>query len=1059
MSMGRGTITAGAAGLILAVAVAAAGSAWALQPPREDFPLGQSAHSGAVCEAHRDWDDPAAAADGARAWQVKCRGWTQTLGRLYALPDGARGQTPWRAALAGRADCEAPRRLTDAAAAGQTLAACKLKVSGSPYVVYSLSRGRETTVAEGLGPISDVLQAGLKVAAGEARPPKATERQQAQAFAPGGDLGELTNAAAAQASLEARRESAYRQGQAYQFSAAEASFQQILGANGGSPAEQAEAALNLALNVSNSGRFAEADRDFAEADKLVARAGGSASLTALALNYKAAHARNQRQFDQAVSLAEQANRIRARSDRATVAVAKDGDALVIGPAAEAAFNGGARSFNSRQLSGYQVEAAREVQALQIEGTSLAALGRVPEARRALLRASDLVQREGLAPATPWLAARLQADMADLDLDAGQRGPAIARMQAAVAEYRRAYPGALAEGRLLMELAAMQGRAGQVNESLLTYEEALDIFRRERGALGGSADLVQRYFDELLKRIGTDPSAHPAEVERFFDASQSVVSEASAVAAAQFAARISQGDGASAGISRARDDTRRQIDATQGQIDTLRADIRARQAAGGFSGVVRTQAETQLATLQKTLGELKAQSARLEQQLLQANPRYGAVLDSGVTLKALQGALKPGEAYVKVLLLADRGYGLFITSTNVRPYAVDLTRADAEALVGKVRKPFDDIERTGRLSVYDTASAHALYAKLFGPVQGELMAAHRLIWEPDAVLIGAPVGALVVDAKSVDVMAERLQAARTTHQPLNYAGVDWLGGHLESSVAISTASFWQVRHLGAQLGASKAPHAFIGFGDPTLDGDPREFASVVETASGASGLGGGGDVCSAVRAALYRLKPLPGAAKEVETVGADLKAPESDIVLGARFTDTGVLAEGSRPGGLDQFRVLYFATHGLLPLPNGCLKPSLVTSLGPGKSDALLDMDEIFDLKLDAEMVVLAACDTGRTGAVAPGQVAVSGGGEALGGLVRAFIYAGARNLVVSNWPADSTATERLMTAMFSRAGDSQADALRQAQLDMMKSPDRYSHPGYWAAFTIVGDGARAMPGV
>jgi CHAT domain-containing protein len=1056
MRMARSAIIAGAAGLLMAAA--GAPPALAVQPPREDFPLGQSSRSGAVCEARRDWSDPVAAADGARAWGVQCRGWTQTLGRLYLLTGGTVGQAAWRAALDGRADCQPPKRLTDPGANGQTLTSCKLKASGSPYVVYTLARGRELVAAEGLGPIADVLQSGLKVAAGQTRPPKATDRQAGAAYAQGGDLGELNSAVAAQASLESRRETAYRQGQAYQFGAAEAAFQQILGTGGGSPTEEAEAALNLALNVSNSGRFVEADRDFAEADRRVERAGASPSLVALALNYKAAHARNQRQFDQAVSLAEQAIRLRARSGRTAAGVVREGGDLVIGPAAEAALNGSGRSFASRQLSPYQIEAARDVQALQIEGTSYAALGRPADARRALLRAVGLLQQQGLASATPWLAARLQADVAELDLDAGQRGPAIARMQAAVAEYRRAYPGALAEGRLLLELAAMQGRAGQVNESLLSYEEGLDIFRRERGALGGSADLAGRYFDELLKRIGSDPAAHPAEVERFFNASQAVVSEASAVAAAQFAARISQGDDASAGISRARDDTRRRIDAVQGELDTLRADIRARQAAGGYTGLVRTQAETDLARLQRSEAELKAESARLEQQLLQANPRYGAVLDSGVSLKELQGALKPGEAYVKVLLLADRGYGLFITDRLVRPYPVELTRAEAEALVAKVRKPFDDIERTGRLSVFDTAAAHTLYAKLFDPVGADLLASHRLIYEPDAVLIGAPVGALVVDDHSAVMMAARLKEARETHQPLNYAGVDWLGGRLENSVAISTASFWQVRHLGAQIGASKAPHAFIGFGAPELDGDPREFASVVASANGSGGLAGA-DACSAVRAALYRLKPLPGAAQEVETVGADLKASNQDIVLGARFTDTGVLAEGAKPGGLDQFRILYFATHGLLPLPNGCLKPSLVTSLGPGKSDALLDMDEIFDLKLDAEMVVLAACDTGRVGAVAPGQAAVNGGGEALGGLVRAFLYAGARNLVVSNWPADSTATERLMTAMFSRAGDSQADALRQAQLDMMKSRDRYSHPGYWAAFTIVGDGARAMPGV
>jgi hypothetical protein len=1052
MSRSRSAIVAGAAGVL---AQALATRAGAVQPPREDFTLGQSGRSGAVCEARRDWADPAAAADGARVWQVQCRGWSQALGRIYLLPDGAAGRTAWRAELSSRSACQPTQPISDPKAAGQRTASCTLRTSGLPYVVYTLERGRDTVAAEGLAPIADVLQTGLKVAAGQMRPPKATERQEVAAFAPAGDEDVLAAAAATQASVESQRETAYREGQAYQFARAEEGFQKVLGASA-SPADQAEAALNLALNTSNTGRFAEADRDFAEADRLLARA-GSASLSALALNYKAAHARNQRHFDQAISLAEQAIAARARTARSAIGVSRDGDAVVIGPAAEAALNGAGRGgFNARQLSAYQVEAVRDVQALQIEGTSYAALGRSADARRTLQRGAGLIQRDALAPAAPWLAARVQADLAELDAGDGERGSAVARMQAAVAEYRRAYPGSLAEGRLLLELAALQGRAGQVNDSLFTYEEALDIFRRERGSLGGSADLASPYFAELLKRIGTDPAGDRRDVERFFDASQAVVSDSAATAAAQFAARISQGDNASAGISRARDDTRRQIDATQAEIDDIRSDLRARQGTGGFAAPSR-QAQNRLAALQAREDDLKAQSERLEQQLLQANPRYGAVLDSGVTLAELQSALKPGEAYVKVLLLADRGYGLLITADKAEPYAVELTRPEAKALVGKVREPFDAIARTGRLSVFDTVAAHDLYAKVFGPVGPDLLRAHRLIYEPDAVLIGAPAGVMVVDDQSGEVMGKRLEEARLTHQPLSYAGVDWLAGHLESSEAISTASFWQVRRLGARIGASRAPHAFIGFADPQLSDDPREFGSVRSLGEGRPGFAGG-DACAAVRTALYDLPPLPGAAREVETVGLDLKAPTSDVVLGARFTDTAILAQGAQPGGLDQFRVLYFATHGLLPLPNGCLKPSLVTSLGTGSSDGLLDMDEIFDLKLDAELVVLAACDTGQAGAAAPGDVAVNGGGEALGGLVRAFVYAGARNLVVSNWAADSAATEQLMTAMFARAGDSQGDALRQAQLGMMRSADR-SHPGYWAAFTIVGDGARAMPGV
>src|SRR4051812_5103838 len=75
--------------------------------PREDFSLGQSAQSGAVCKAVRDFDDPLAARAGQRAWQVMCRGWTQTLGRIYAFHDGgAQAAQAWHAGLAERATCE-----------------------------------------------------------------------------------------------------------------------------------------------------------------------------------------------------------------------------------------------------------------------------------------------------------------------------------------------------------------------------------------------------------------------------------------------------------------------------------------------------------------------------------------------------------------------------------------------------------------------------------------------------------------------------------------------------------------------------------------------------------------------------------------------------------------------------------------------------------------------------------------------------------------------------------------------------------------------------------------
>ncbi len=133
----------------------------------------------------------------------------------------------------------------------------------------------------------------------------------------------------------------------------------------------------------------------------------------------------------------------------------------------------------------------------------------------------------------------------------------------------------------------------------------------------------------------------------------------------------------------------------------------------------------------------------------------------------------------------------------------------------------------------------------------------------------------------------------------------------------------------------------------------------------------------------------------------------------------------------------------------------MTSVGSGESDGLLDTSEILDLKLDADLVVLSACDTGGSGGDAT-TTGMQGGGEALGGLARAVIYAGGRALIVSHWSVDSVATVRLMTGMFSAPSPTKAEALTHAQVVLQQS-EQFSHPYYWAPFTIVGDGSRPLP--
>jgi CHAT domain-containing protein len=339
--------------------------------------------------------------------------------------------------------------------------------------------------------------------------------------------------------------------------------------------------------------------------------------------------------------------------------------------------------------------------------------------------------------------------------------------------------------------------------------------------------------------------------------------------------------------------------------------------------------------------------------------------------------------------------------------------------------------------------YALFGKLMGPVRADIAASKHLIYEPDGGLISLPVATLVLEDPAAALAA-------AAGKEVDYRRIRWLGAQIDSSLVLSASSFMQSRAFAP----SRARQGFIAFADPaSAKSDPRAFASVLKRAGGKLS-GAGQNVCEGTRQALLGLPPLPDTADEVRQVGSSFSRTGEDLLLGAAFTDDAVKTRGD----LSDFKVLYFATHGLLPQPSACLpEPALVTSLGQGPdSDGLLDASEILELKIDADLVVLSACDTGGAGNEAADSTGLQGGGEALGGLTRAVIYAGGRALIVSHWSVDSAATVRLMTGLFSAASPSEGEALQQAQ-SVLQQSEQWSHPYFWAPFTIVGDGSRAMP--
>src|SRR6185369_16892010 len=152
------------------------------------------------------------------------------------------------------------------------------------------------------------------------------------------------------------------------------------------------------------------------------------------------------------------------------------------------------------------------------------------------------------------------------------------------------------------------------------------------------------------------------------------------------------------------------------------------------------------------------------------------------------------------------------------------------------------------------------------------------------------------------------------------------------------------------------------------------------------------------------------------------------------------------GDLAQYRYVHFATHGLLDSERPGLS-SLVLSMVDAKGEpqnGFLRANDIYNLKLPAELVVLSACQTGLGKEIK---------GEGLVGLTRGFIYAGAARVVVSLWNVNDQATAELMTMFYRKMlkqGQAPAAALRAAQVEMWKQK-QWQSPYYWAAFTMQGE--------
>lgn len=391
---------------------------------------------------------------------------------------------------------------------------------------------------------------------------------------------------------------------------------------------------------------------------------------------------------------------------------------------------------------------------------------------------------------------------------------------------------------------------------------------------------------------------------------------------------------------------------------------------------------------------------------QSNPAYQQLRypDPCSALEA-QAVAARGGAIVEYALGAQRSHAWLISGASIRMVRL-APRAEIEREVKAFRQ---DLERRprGRTAADFEGRARRLYALLVAPLGPWLKPGQRLTIVPDGILHYLPFEALVAGGTAQS----------------RFLIEDFTIGYAPSVTVYAS--------LMAQATQKPAVgrRELLAYGDPVLQpaasraGKPAEIGELVRGVY-------------AVRGAKFTA--LPAARAEVEAISALFPPGLRRMRLGADASEAALKRED-----LASYRRLHFATHGVvdeqIPARSGLL-------LAPGgpEEDGVLQLNEIFNLDLDAELVTLSACQTGL------GKLVT---GEGVVGLTRAFLYAGAARVAVSLWEVDDLATGRLMESFYRRmkAGERPAEALRQAKLEMLRAePTAWRNPYFWAPFVLVG---------
>lgn len=944
-------------------------------------------------------------------YNVFCGTWQQASGRIFEastpVPAGQLGavalSSPWRTALNELFSCSEPTTSTVLQETTAQFMRCTRKNGGWPQIAFVADAAGKTYFVDGVPSALPALQTVLGALSGQAVSSEASagmaEITAAISSHPFGSgdldayftlmrLGDVANDGGDYVAAE----QAFRGALAIQ--------ERILG-----PSDSGLAAplMDLALQISNQGRFTEAEQLLARAKALVL-ASGDTLMTGRYDVYAGEHEANRGEFDKAeasASLAEQdylqlvpPSLVASARGAEMSSTASYVDTLMLGPDGQNAVAGLAASWTLSALIAYH------------KG-DYAQVSEIDSAVDRLLTATGL-RPPGIEPRVLRLAALGSARGGNVTNAVAELGKA--------ADLFAKYGANERPVAITMFLAARSALAGSDRAHALEwFRRGADLARTRHIGLPG--DLIGDYLEALDETAHVTGADRPAIVTEMFQASQLIQGNVTGQVVAQALARLAAGD------PKTRELLRQMQDA-----DLKLQQLYARRDAESQLPPDQVSKE-QLATIDADIAATQKTRATAEASAQSASPDYARLVTKEATVAAVQQVLGPREALISFVVNPKATFAIFIERTQVDEYKIAMSESELAKVVTGLRNTIVPGDSDDKLPVFDVRTAHQLYHSLLGPVDKRLEALDRLVIVPTGPLTTLPLETLVTgDTPPVT--------------DGNYKNVPFLVKRLAISYMPAPETIVALRQ-NAKPSAATDP--YIGFGDFT----PATRAQIAATFPP--------EKCTRDYLALTGLEPLPGTRKEVTAVGKLVfHVPDEDIVLGSDFTKTRLLSIN-----LAKYHIVHLATHALLSSELRCLsEPLIAMSADPGAPDAssaILRMSDVLSLKLDADLVLLSACNTaGPSG---------SGTSDSLSGLAKAFFFAGARGLMVTHWELEDTAGPVLTALTLSPAGTSVRDTatdLQRAKIFMIVALGNrpgpgfafFTHPFAWAPFVLIGDGIR-----